>query len=356
MPRPVDNPPNPWSKERVEYIGEAPAARLEIFEEHAKSALSKNESPDLPFRFSVNPYRGCLHACAYCYARPTHQYLGWGAGTDFDRKIVVKIDIAEVLDRELARPSWRRETVTLSGNTDCYQGLEASYALTRRCIETLDAHETPFTIITKNALVTRDAELLARASSRAGAETFVSVPFADDATARLVEPYASRPSRRFAAISELRAAGVPVGVAIAPVIPGLNDEDIPEILDRAHAAGATRAFLTLVRLSGEVEPVFLARIREAFPDRAGKIERAIRETRGGKLSRAGFGERMRGTGPRWAAIEQLFRLRAERLGVDVSRERPSMPEPVFAPPAPSPRAPAASSPSPVRRQLKLFED
>jgi DNA repair photolyase len=369
VPRPVDNPPNPWAKAHVEYIGEAPPARLEIFEEHAKSALSRNDSPDLPFRYSVNPYRGCLHACAYCYARPTHQYLGWGAGTDFDRKIVVKIDIAEVLERELAKPSWRRENVTLSGNTDCYQGLEASYELTRACLTALDARATPFSVITKNALVTRDAELLARAASRAGAEAFVSIPFADDAMARLVEPYASKPSRRFAAIAELVRAGVPTGVSLAPVIPGLNDEDIPEILERAHEAGARRAFITLVRLSREVEPVFLARLEEAFPERAGKVVRAIRETRGGPLSRSGFGERMRGSGPRWDAIEKLFRLRAQRLGIRVSEAGSSLPRAPRAPegrsaieeatpstPDRGPSAPGRAPSTSPKRQLKLFDD
>lgn len=355
MPRPVDNPPNPWSKEEVEYIGEAPPARLEIFEESARSALSKNDSPDLPFRFSVNPYRGCLHACAYCYARPTHQYLGFGAGTDFDRKIVVKIDIADALRRELSKPSWSRESVTLSGNTDCYQGLEASYGLTRKCIEVLDEHATPFTIITKNALVTRDAELIAGAASRAGAEVFVSIPFADDTMARAVEPYATKPSRRFEALSKLAQAGVPTGVAIAPIIPGLNDEDIPEILERARDAGARRAFLTLVRLAGEVLPVFTSRIREAFPDRAGKIERAIRDVSHGKMTRGGFGTRMRGAGPRWDAIERLFHIHATRLGLSVSESSPSLPEPLRSAPPLEP-APRIEKPEAPRRQLRLFDD
>jgi DNA repair photolyase len=366
LPRPIQNPPNPWQKAHVEWIGEAPPARLEIFEERAKSALSKNDSPDLPFRFSVNPYRGCIHACAYCYARPSHQYLGWGAGTDFDRKIVVKTNIAEVLERELSRPSWRREIVTLSGNTDCYQGLEASYQLTRSCIEALDRHETRFTIITKSALVSRDAEIIARAASRAGAEVFVSIPFADDAMARLVEPFASKPSRRMEAIERLSAAGVPVGVAVAPIIPGLTDEDIPEILERARNAGAKRAFMTLVRLSNEVLPVFAARILEAFPDRAGKIERAIRDARGGAMNRSSFGERMRGTGARWEATEQLFRIHAQRLGLSVSPTAPSLPEPTHrfsetreARPANDRGQDNIAKPKPEargKRQLKLFDD
>lgn len=370
MPRLVANPPNPWSTTHVEYLGEAPSAPLEVFEEEAKSVLTRNESPDLDFRYSINPYRGCLHACAYCYARPTHQYLGFGAGTDFDRKIVVKINTPEVLARELGKRSWTRETVLLSGNTDCYQGLEANYKITRRCIELLGEFETPFTIITKNALVARDVDVIAAAAKRSRARVFVSIPFASDEDARLIEPHASRPSRRFEALAKLTDAGVLTGVSVAPVIPGLNDHAILEVLERARAAGATKCFLTLVRLAREVRPVFLERIRAAMPGRAGKIERAIADARGSS-SEVAFGARMKGEGARWSAIETVFRVQAQRLGFDPPRGMGQggllptdrfaeglgdefEPLPRAAQEAAPPAVPAASR-VPDKRQLKLFE-
>src|SRR4051812_38595062 len=200
MPRPVANPPNPWASTHVEWLEEPPAATLQIFEEEARSVLSENESPDIPFRFSLNPYRGCLHACAYCYARPSHQYWGFGAGTDFDRKIVVKKNAPEVLRRELLRPSWTGGTLVFSGNTDCYQPVEASYELTRRCLEVCLEFQNPVGIITKSLLIRRDVELLGELARRARAHVTVSIAFADDETSRKIEPYAGRPSKRFEVI------------------------------------------------------------------------------------------------------------------------------------------------------------
>lgn len=312
--RPVKNPPNPWSAADIEWIGEPPPARLEVFEEQARRVLTQNRSPDVPFRFSLNPYRGCLHGCAYCYARPTHQYLGFGAGTDFERKIVVKTNAPEVLARELARPSWRRDVVALSGNTDCYQALEVSYRLTRRCLEVLAAHDTPAAVITKSVLVTRDIDVLARMQ----AVVTISVPFADDRMALLLEPWAPKPSRRLEALKRLSDAGIRAAVAVAPVIPGLNDADIPEILERARAAGATRAFMTLLRLPHEVEPVFVERLEEAFPERARRVLSSLVDTRGGKRNEARFVRRFRGRGPRWEIIERLFAMHARRLGLSIA--------------------------------------
>jgi len=320
VPRPVSNPPNPWSSQAVEWLEEPPSARLEIFEEEAKSVVSENRSPDLQFRFSVNPYRGCLHACAYCYARPSHQYLGYGAGTDFDRKIVVKINAPAVLRREIERGRTDGEPIVFSGNTDCYQGLEASYHLTRQCLEVCRDTRTPVSIITKGALVARDVELIADIAARADASVFLSVPLVDDELARAIEPWASRPSLRFRAMETLAHAGIRVGVSVSPIIPGLNDSTVPAVLARAREAGATKAFITLLRLPSEVEPVFTARIREALPLRAEKILRAVQEMRGGeRMNDARFGERMRGQGERWAAVEQLFHLHAKRLGIETSR-------------------------------------
>jgi len=319
VPRPVSNPPNPWSSTQVSYLEEAPAATLEVFEEEARSLLSANDSPDLPFRYSANPYRGCIHACAYCYARPSHQYLGWGAGTDFDRKIVVKTNAAEVLRRELLRESWRGETIVLSGNVDCYQPLEASYGLTRRLLEVCLDLKNPVGVITKGALVKRDVDLLAALARRARVRVHLSITFADDALARKIEPYASRPSLRFEAMRALSDAGVPTGISVSPIIPGLNDADIPELLARAREAGASTAFMQPVRLSREVLPVFDERLEAALPGQADKVRRAIREMRGGKMNESEFGARFHGNGARWQAIEQLFEIHCRRLGIETGR-------------------------------------
>jgi len=324
MPRPVSNPPNPWESLHAEWLGEPPAAELEVYEEEARSIIAENDSPDVGFRFSVNPYRGCFHACAYCYARPTHQYLGWGAGTDFDRKIVAKLNAPELLRRELKKPSWQGDTLVFSGVTDCYQPLEAIYGLTRRCLETCLEFRNPVGIVTKGALVRRDLDLLGALAREADATVYVSIPFADEAAARAVEPNVASPAQRLDALSALSAAGVATGVAIAPVIPGLNDADIPRVLARAREAGARKAFLTLLRLPAETRLVFEERIAEAFPDRAAKIFSSLEQTRGGKRNESRFGDRMEGIGPRWKAIETLFEVECRRLGFSMhEHERPA---------------------------------
>ena len=316
MARRVSNPPNPWDTVHAEWLGEAPEAELEVFEEEAKSIVSENDSPDVGFRYSVNPYRGCFHACAYCYARPTHQYLGWGAGTDFDRKIVVKVNAPELLRNEMMRRSWTGDTLVFSGVTDCYQPLEAVYGITRRCLEVCAEFRNPVGIVTKGALVRRDADVLAVLAREAGAMVYVSIPFADDRTSRLVEPNASPASQRFETLAVLSEAGIRTGVAVAPVIPGLNDSDIAGVLARAREAGAASAFLTLLRLPAEVLPVFEERLAEAFPDRAARIWSNLRQARGGKKNESRFGARMEGVGPRWAAIENLFEIECRRLGLN----------------------------------------
>ena len=316
----VSNPPNPWQTVHAEWLGEPPAAELEVFEERAKSIISENDSPDVGFRFSVNPYRGCFHACAYCYARPTHQYLGWGAGTDFDRKIVAKVNAPELLRGELLRRSWKGDTIVFSGVTDCYQPTEAVYGLTRRCLEVCAEFRNPVGIVTKGALVRRDIDVLSRLAREAAAVVYVSIPFADDAVGRAMEPNASLASQRFETIARLSDAGIRTGVSVAPVIPGLNDSDIASVLSRARAAGARSAFLTLLRLPAEVLPVFEERLREAFPDRAARIWSNLEQTRGGKRNEYRFGARMEGVGPRWAAIEHLFDIECRRLGINEADE------------------------------------
>jgi len=316
MPRPVSNPPNPWLSRHVEWLEEPPPAALEVYEEEARSIVVENDSPDVGFRFGVNAYRGCQHACAYCYARPSHQYLGFGAGTDFERRIVVKTNAPELLARELARPSWSREPLAFSGNTDCYQPLEASYELTRRCLEVCLARRQPVILITKSALVRRDVELLAALARHGLAHVTLSIPFLDDAVGRAIEPGASAPHKRFETLRLLSAAGIPTGVAVAPLIPGLNDADLARILARAAECGARSAFLVLLRLPAEVRPVFLERLGAAFPERLRKVEGALREMRGGELNEARFGARMRGRGERWNSIEQLFELSCRRHGLN----------------------------------------
>ncbi len=255
-----------------------------------------------------------------CYARPTHQYLGWGAGTDFDRKIVAKVNAPELLREEFLRRSWKGDTIVFSGVTDCYQPLEAVYGLTRRCLEICAEFRNPVGIVTKGALVRRDVDVLSRLAREAAAVVYVSVPFADDAVGRAIEPNASLPSQRFETIARLSEAGIRTGVSVAPVIPGLNDSDIASVLSRARAAGARSAFLTLLRLPAEVLPVFEERIREAFPDREARIWSNLEQTRGGKRNESRFGARMEGVGPRWAAIESLFDIECRRLGINQEPE------------------------------------
>ncbi|MCA9525823.1 MAG: urease subunit gamma [Myxococcales bacterium] len=272
----VQNPPNPWASTDVEWIGPPPTAKLQIYVDQTREILARNDSPDLPFTWSVNPYRGCFHGCAYCYARPTHQYLGFGAGTDFDRKIVVKTNIAERLRAELSKPSWQGDAIAFSGNTDCYQPLEASLRLTRGCLEVCAEYKNPVYIITKSKLVRRDAALLGRLARETDARVAVSIPFADDDDARLLEPFASPPSKRFETLRVLRDAGVPTTVSLAPTIPGLNDAQIPEILERAREGsipmltdmmeyGATILTREHV-MDGVAEMMTILQVEALFPD------------------------------------------------------------------------------------------
>jgi DNA repair photolyase len=314
--RPVSNPPNPWESVHAEWLGEPPQAKLQVFEENARSIVAENESPDVGFRFSVNPYRGCFHACGYCYARPTHQYLGFGAGTDFETKIVVKVNAPALLRRELSRGSLDGEALVFSGVTDCYQPLEAVYSLTRRCLEICREFRQPVGIVTKGALVRRDIEVLAALAQEAAVRVFLSIAFADDETARRLEPNVALPSQRFETLAALSSAGIPTGIGLSPIIPGINDSDVGKLLERARTAGAKRAFLTLLRLPAEVLPVFESRLEEAFPLRAKKVWSAIAQMRQGRKNDSRFGSRMEGSGPRWEAIEALFRAEKKKWGFE----------------------------------------
>lgn len=318
--RPVSNPPNPWHGTHVEWIDAPPVAQLEIFEETAKTILSKNESPDLPFRYSLNPYRGCYHGCAYCYARPSHQYWDFGAGTDFERKIVVKANAPDALRKALMARSWQGEVIVFSGNTDCYQPIEASYRLTRQCLEVCREFRNPVAMITKGALVRRDLDVLVDLRRDARVSVNMSLAFTDEAMARKIEPYAPRPHTRLEALRALSDAGIDVGIGLAPVIPGLNDSQIPDILKQAADAGATRAFMVLLRLPSEVKDVFFGRLAEEYPDRVQKVIHGMEAMNEGKLYRSEFGQRGRGEGPRWQAIEWLFRTTCKKLGLNTREE------------------------------------
>jgi DNA repair photolyase len=315
MARPVWNPRNPWLREHLVREDPAPEARLEVREEEPRSALSRNDSPDVPFTWSVNPYRGCQHACSYCYARPTHQYLGLGAGTDFEKVLVVKAGLPEVLHRELSRPSWKGEAIAFSGVTDPYQPLEARYGIMRRCLEVCLEHRNPVGIVTKGVLVRRDADLLAELERVASARVFVSIPFGDAAVARALEPGVPTPAERLETIAALSEAGVPVGLALAPLIPRLTEIGLEALIAGAARAGAREAFHVLLRLPAEVLEVFRERLEATLPTRARAVLGALSEMRGGRLQESRFGQRMRGSGPRHEALEALVRLSCRRHGL-----------------------------------------
>jgi DNA repair photolyase len=312
--RPIANPPNPFESQHRELLEPAPASHTVLFTDATRDILSRNESPDLPFRWSVNPYRGCFHGCAYCYARSSHQYWGFGAGTDFESKLVVKEDAPRLLRQAFDKPSWHGELVVFSGNTDCYQPVEASYGLTRACLEVCAEYRNPVGIITKGTLILRDLDVLMRLCADSWLRVYLSIPFVSDETARKIEPHVPSITRRFEAMRVLAQAGIPTGISIAPVIPGLNDRDIPELLERARQAGAHAATFVLLRLSGSVESVFLERIKQAFPDRFAKITGRLREVRGGTLSEGAFFKRHRGEGTYWEMIEQLFHVARRKAG------------------------------------------
>jgi DNA repair photolyase len=316
LPHLIANPPNPWATTDVEYLeGDAPDAKLRIYEDKTRVILSKNDSPDVGFTWSINPYRGCFHGCAYCYARPSHEYLSFGAGTDFERKIVVKPDAPELLREAFEKPAWRGELVAFSGVTDCYQPVEASYRLTRRCLEVCAEYKNPVGIITKAPLLERDLDVLEELSKVTHVGVAVSIPFWDADKARALEPFVATPQRRMRIVERCAARGIRVGVSVAPIVPGLGDEEIGDVLKAARDAGAAFASYVLLRLPGPVATVFEERLRAALPLRADKVMNRIRETRAGKLYDPRFGQRGRGEGPYADAIGALFEGTAKKLGL-----------------------------------------
>lgn len=333
------NPPNRFLPLALEPEGwttpALAAADTELLEDRSRSVIARNVSPDVGFDASLNPYRGCEHGCAYCYSRPTHEYLGFSAGLDFETKILVKPDAPELLRRELASPRWEPQVLALSGVTDPYQPVERKLHLTRRCLEVLVEARNPVMVITKNHLVTRDADLLARLARDDAAAAGVSITTLDRSLQQRMEPRTSSPDRCLDAIRRLSAAGVPVRVMVAPVIPGLTDHELPAILRAAAAAGAQRAAYIMLRLPLAVGPLFEDWLSRHFPDRADKVMNRMRSMHGGRIYDPRFGSRMRGTGPYADEVARLFALSARRFGL--TRRSASLSTAAFRPPALGPQ-------------------
>jgi DNA repair photolyase len=297
----------------LEYLAELDRPATEYLPDESQSIVAENDSPDIGFRYSVNPYRGCAHGCSYCYARPYHEYLGFSSGLDFETKVLVKHRAAELLRTFLERPSWRAETIAFSGVTDCYQPAEREFELTRRCLAVAAEFRQPVGIITKNALVTRDVDVLQELNANQCIRVCVSITTLDAKLARSMEPRTSSPAARLRTIRELSEAGIPVQLMLAPVIPGLNDSEIPAILKAARDAGAGAAGYVLLKLPNSVREVFLDWLQRNYPDRAGRVESLIRATRAGRLHDSQFGRRQRGTGNIADLIADTFHLWRKRL-------------------------------------------
>ncbi len=276
--------------------------------DRARSLINPVDSPDLPMRWTVNPYRGCEHGCIYCYARPGHEYFGLSCGLDFETKVFVKYDAPRLFREEIASVRWRGEPISFSGVTDCYQPLEAKLQITRECLKIASDCHQPISIVTKSALVTRDIDVLAPLAILHAASVAVSVTTLDPALSAKMEPRAASPASRLRAIRELADAGIPVTVMVAPIIPGLNDAELPQILEAASAAGATGAGYVLLRLPYQVKTLFLDWLQRHMPDRAARIESLIRQTREGELYNASFGPRLKGQGPIAQTLATAFRV------------------------------------------------
>jgi DNA repair photolyase len=315
------NTPNRFERLHFEPLEEAAdeeaphTVPTSYYMDSSRSILARNDSPDIPFTFSINPYRGCEHGCIYCYARPSHEYLGFSAGLDFETKILVKPDAPALLEQAFRRRSWNPQTIALSGNTDCYQPVEKRLGLTRRCLEIFLNYRNPVSIVTKNALLLRDLDLLEKLAELDLVHVMMSITSLDPELIRVMEPRTSIPALRLGSLRELSSHGIPVGVNVAPIIPGLTDEEIPAILEAAAGHGATTACFMLVRFPGAVQQLFLDWLKRELPQRAGKILNRIRETREGKLSDARFGTRVTGEGEFAGTLNELFRIHAEKLGL-----------------------------------------
>jgi DNA repair photolyase len=320
-------PPNRFGLPVIEFDGDfldadpdAVAAlerpKTQYLRDDTKSVVTENDSPDIGFRFSLNPYRGCQHGCAYCYARPTHEYLGFNAGIDFETRILVKEKAPELFRAFLSRKAWVPEFITLSGVTDAYQPIERKLGITRRCLEVAAEANQPIGIVTKNALVERDIDILGPMAARDLVHVNVSVTTLDAELARSMEPRTSTPAARLRAVESLAKAGVPVCVLVAPIVPGMNDQEIPAILAAVKAAGARAAGYVILRLPWAVAPVFLDWLDRRDPELRKRVEGRVRAVRGGRLNDPEFGSRMRGRGELSDQIRSLFKLFAKKHGLD----------------------------------------
>jgi len=310
-----------------------PSPDTVLLKDSSRTIINFNDSPDVGFEASINPYRGCEHGCVYCFARPNHEYLGFSAGLDFETKILVKENAPELLRKELSSARWVPQTIAISGVTDAFQPIERRLRLTRRCLEVLAEFLNPVVIITKNELVTRDIDLLSQLARHDGALVFISVTSLDSGLARRLEPRASQPGRRLGAIEALAKAGIPVGALVAPVIPGLTDHELPSILEAAASAGATAAGYVPLRLPFGVAPLFEEWLALHEPLRKEKILGRIREMRGGRLNDPNFGSRMHGQGPYADHIRSLFEMSCRKFRLNASR--PKLTAAAFRRPGPS---------------------
>jgi DNA repair photolyase len=300
-------------------LEDLPVFKTEVQVEKPRSIISRNDSPDIPFDRSVNPYRGCEHGCIYCFARPTHAYMGLSPGLDFEAKLFAKPDAAKLLERELAKPGYKVRPIAIGTNTDPYQPIEKEWRIMRQILEVLKAADHPVMVVTKSAMVIRDIDILAPMAEKGLAKVGLSVTTLDRKLARLMEPRASTPSKRLEAIKALTAAGIPSTVMMAPVIPALNDHEIERVLDAGKTAGASHASYVLLRLPIEVSPLFRDWLLRNYPDRYRHVMSLVRSMRGGKDYDAEFGKRMKGAGPYAWQIGRRFELAAKRLELNVVR-------------------------------------
>jgi DNA repair photolyase len=304
-----------------ETIEDLPPFKTEVQVEKPRTIITRNDSPDISFDRSINPYRGCEHGCIYCFARPTHTYMGLSAGLDFESRLFAKPDAAKMLDKELSKPGYTAKTIAIGTNTDPYQPVEKKWRIMRDILQVLEAHQHPVGIVTKSALVVRDQDILARMAEKGLAKVALSVTSLDGKLARTMEPRASTPTRRLQALRSLSDAGIPVSVMVAPIIPGLNDHEIERILDSARAMGALEAGYVLLRLPLEVSPIFKDWLLRNYPDRYRHVLSLVRSMRGGKDYDAEWGKRMRGEGPYAWQIGRRFEIAAKRLGINVDKRR-----------------------------------
>jgi DNA repair photolyase len=317
----AQNPKNRFLRTNLEYeidaeTGQLKKPKTQLLKDHTADIISRNSSPDIPFDVGLNPYRGCEHGCVYCYARPTHEFLGMSAGLDFESKIVVKYDAPELLKKTLSNQNWKPQTLVMSGVTDPYQPIERDLEITRRCIEILAECSHPLAIITKNHLVTRDIDHLKKLANIGAVRVTISLTSLRPEITNVMEPRTSRPARRLKAIEELTKAGIPLNVNIAPIIPGLTDDEIVPMMEAASDAGATSMAYTIVRLPYGVKDIFSKWLEDHFPDRKDKVLNRIMSLKDGQLNRTEFGERFQSVGPYANQIKQLIHIHKKRVGLD----------------------------------------